>query len=155
MNEQDERKPRIKVVDRRWFTEDGTLRRDRPRSAPRPEPVPETTGPAGEGAGSATERASESAPGEGAGERAARGSGVSWPSAVSFLQLVDFLAQQALLLLQGAEGLPANPAQARVFIDFLGLLEERTRGNLTPEEARALSDVLFQLRTLFVRHAGR
>ncbi len=146
VSEQD-RKARIKVVDRRWFTQDGELRRDRP--APEPRPARERVAPDEEGTGTAQSPSEATRePGE------ARG-GVSWPSAVSFLQLVDFLAQQALVLLQGAQGIPANPDQARIFIDFLGILEDRTRGNLSPDEARALSDVLFQLRTLYVRLAGR
>jgi hypothetical protein len=36
-------------------------------------------------------------------------------------------------------------------IDLIGLLEEKTRGNLTGEEERILHQVLFDLRMCFVR----
>jgi hypothetical protein len=39
-----------------------------------------------------------------------------------------------------------NVALARQTIDILGLLEAKTRGNLTGEEERLLRDVLFDLR---------
>ena len=43
-----------------------------------------------------------------------------------------------------------NLALARQVIDLLAMLEEKTRGNLTPEEARFLSDLLADLRLKFV-----
>jgi hypothetical protein len=39
---------------------------------------------------------------------------------------------------------------ARQTIDMLGVLEEKTRGNLTPEEIRTLDTVLFELRMTFL-----
>ncbi len=36
-------------------------------------------------------------------------------------------------------------------IDILGLLQEKTRGNLTPEEARLLERILLELRVAFVK----
>ncbi len=151
---------RIKVVDRRWFDEKGDLRREltEPSPAPQaPEEEKREESPAVERAGEGSVSTPQGAAPEqasGVGDAVPAGGGVAWPSAVSFLQMVDFLAQQALLLLSGAQGVPASPEQARIFIDFLGILEDRTRGNLTPEEARALSDVLFQLRTLYVQTTG-
>ena len=62
-----------------------------------------------------------------------------------FLELVTMLAGQAELLLVGAEDLPAQPAEAQRVIDYLGVLEEKTAGNLTEEEARS---VLEYFRTL-------
>jgi hypothetical protein len=61
------------------------------------------------------------------------------------------LAQQAELLLEGAEGLPARPEEARTVIDFLGALETKTSGNLTDDESRVLSSVVYQLRSLFLQ----
>ena len=43
-----------------------------------------------------------------------------------------------------------NLALARQVIDLLAMLEEKTRGNLTAEEARFLSDLLADLRLKFV-----
>ncbi|MEQ8848343.1 DUF1844 domain-containing protein [Botrimarina sp.] len=40
--------------------------------------------------------------------------------------------------------------QAQYLIDTLALLKEKTAGNLSPEEALALDDVLHQLRMAFV-----
>ena len=61
------------------------------------------------------------------------------------------LAGQAELLLVGAENLPAQPAEGQRLIDYLGVLEEKTTGNLSDEEAKVLSSVLYQLRTFFLQ----
>jgi hypothetical protein len=47
--------------------------------------------------------------------------------------------------------LPAEPDQARRMIDYLAVLESKTAGNLSPEEAEVLSSVVFQLRALFIQ----
>jgi Domain of unknown function (DUF1844). len=65
--------------------------------------------------------------------------------------LVEFLAQQAAVFLSGAQGVPKNPAQAKVFIDLLDVLQEKTKNNLTDTESRELANVLFQLHTLYVQ----
>ena len=39
---------------------------------------------------------------------------------------------------------------AKHFIDTLGVLEEKTKGNLTSDEAAMLTNVLHELRLLFV-----
>jgi hypothetical protein len=44
-------------------------------------------------------------------------------------------------------------ALARQTIDILGMLEEKTRGNLSGEEERLLRDVLFDLRMRFTKAA--
>jgi hypothetical protein len=41
-------------------------------------------------------------------------------------------------------------ALARQTIDTVEMLEEKTRGNLTPDEARLLEDLLYDLRMRFV-----
>ncbi len=75
------------------------------------------------------------------------------PASLSFL--FSTLATQALIAL----GLAPNPLtqkterdldQAKHFIDMLGVLEEKTRGNLTSEEQRQLDSMLFELRLHFV-----
>lgn len=43
-----------------------------------------------------------------------------------------------------------NLTMARQTIDLLGLLEEKTRGNLTGEEERVLEQALYELRLRFV-----
>ncbi len=44
--------------------------------------------------------------------------------------------------------------QARLVIDFLGTLQEKTRGNLTPEEEQGLNDLLYSLRLAFLKKSG-
>ena len=48
----------------------------------------------------------------------------------------------------------ANLPQARYLIDLLGVLEEKTRGNLTADEQRLLTDALYQLRMRYLAKAG-
>ncbi len=74
---------------------------------------------------------------------------------VGFLDLVQSLASQALLYL-GAIPDPETgraivaPEMARMSIDMLGVLEEKTKGNLTDEESHALTSILRELRFQFV-----
>jgi len=69
--------------------------------------------------------------------------------------LVTMLATQAMVSL-GALPNPlthqveADSAQARHFIDLLEVIEEKTKGNTTPEEVRLLDGVLHELRMAFV-----
>ncbi|MDI9411797.1 MAG: hypothetical protein RL527_1494 [Planctomycetota bacterium] len=73
--------------------------------------------------------------------------------------LVGSLASQALMGL----GAYADPQTGRAMIDLmgsrfaidlLGVLEEKTKGNLTPEEASELKEVLSELRQRFVQIAS-
>ena len=134
MSERHEPSQKIKVVDRRRFTDDGEVRPDREAGVTPEPPKPTPEGGRGTAVGPAPER---SAP----------------PPASSqlFLELVGTLAQQAELLMTGAQGLPPQPAQAQRLIDYLGTLETKTRGNLTAEESQILSNVVFQLRALFLQ----
>ncbi|MBN1853759.1 MAG: DUF1844 domain-containing protein [Pirellulales bacterium] len=43
-----------------------------------------------------------------------------------------------------------NLEQAKYLIDTIGMLEEKTRGNLTEAESAGLADLLHQLRMLFI-----
>ena len=44
---------------------------------------------------------------------------------------------------------------AQQSIDLLAMLQEKTRGNLTPDEARFLDNMLFDLRMLYVQVSQR
>ncbi len=74
---------------------------------------------------------------------------------IGFTDLVQMLASQALLYM-GAVPDPqtgravVSPPMARAHIDLLGVLEEKTKGNLTGEEAKLLQGVLYELRMQFV-----
>ena len=47
-----------------------------------------------------------------------------------------------------------NLPQAKYLIDLLGLLEEKTKGNLSIEEEKLLKDALYQLRMRYLSKAG-
>jgi hypothetical protein len=73
-----------------------------------------------------------------------------------FIELVMMQAQQAAMFLgqlPGPEGqkLEANLPYARMFIDQLEMLQEKTRGNLSHEETQVLTSVLSDLRLAFVQ----
>jgi hypothetical protein len=46
-------------------------------------------------------------------------------------------------------------AAAKQMIDLLGMLQAKTRANLTDEEERLLQQLLFDLRLRYVRETGR
>ena len=78
-----------------------------------------------------------------------------------FVSLVMGLAQQAETVIDGklppgASMIPgADPRQiAQTLIDTLAMLEDKTRGHLTAEEAKLLADALTHLRFRFVQSAG-
>ena len=147
----------IKVVDRRRFTTEGDPRNDVPReSGPaagvEPPPSPEVAPPS-----PAPPDQSQSFPSEAATDPGVTPTSQSRPApstSPDFVELVASLAQQAEILLVGAEDLPAEPEQARRIIDYLAALESKTAGNVSPEEQQVLSNVLFQLRALFVQGRG-
>jgi Domain of unknown function (DUF1844) len=43
---------------------------------------------------------------------------------------------------------------AKQTIDILGMLEEKTRGNLSPDEEQMLKNILYDLRIHYVRETG-
>ena len=47
-----------------------------------------------------------------------------------------------------------NLSQARYAIDLLGMLSEKTKGNLSVDEARMLKDALYQLRMRYLAKSG-
>lgn len=74
---------------------------------------------------------------------------------IDFNTFVLSLSTSALIQLgEAPEGVPSQEepslAMARQTIDLLGILEDKTRGNLTGEEERLLSQVLFDLRMRYV-----
>ena len=47
-----------------------------------------------------------------------------------------------------------NLPLAKQTIDILGMLEEKTKGNLTDDEAAMLKNILYELRMLYVKEKG-
>ena len=73
-----------------------------------------------------------------------------------FIELVMMQAQQTAMFLgqlPGPDGqkLEPNLPYARMFIDQLEMLQEKTRGNLSNEESQVLTSVLSDLRLAFVQ----
>ena len=50
--------------------------------------------------------------------------------------------------------LEPNLPAARHFIDIMGMLQEKTAGNLTTEEEKLIDDLLFELRRRFLDAQG-
>jgi hypothetical protein len=72
-----------------------------------------------------------------------------------FIEFVLMQAQQIALMLgqiPGPDGQPVEPnlPVARIFIDQLEMIREKTRGNLTKEEEDVLTKVLADLQLAFV-----
>ena len=168
-----EEEPRIKVTDRRMFTETGELRDDfdeaesetaesESSNSPRPatpssDPRASRTPPADAARGVEGTRRAQ-APG---GARGA-GSGASTPppgyEAASrgpqFLDLVAMLAEPAALFLGDAAMPGQEPMvdleRARMHIDLLALLEDKCKGNMTEQEDAVLTDLVYRLRMRYV-----
>jgi hypothetical protein len=80
--------------------------------------------------------------------------GMDHPPAMSFEQLVQSVYMTAMMQLGAATHEGQQPQVdilgARQSIDMLGVLAEKTKGNLTPEENRLLESALFELRMAFL-----
>lgn len=142
----EEDKP-IRVVDRRMFTPEGELRpdfqaeeREEPiKAAPSP-PPPRATPPAAP-PGERLETHAEApppSPGEEGG-------------LLEIVRSLGTTAYAALGLVPDPSGASRrDPAIARQMIDWLTVLEQKTRNNLTFEESDMLARVLYELRMAYV-----
>jgi len=126
----------FKVVDRRSFNAEGSRREEGPPDARKAEPPPAV-------------------------ERAARPQVVEPEEAElpdepsGFETLVSYLSTTAMFQLgllagPGGDRIPPDMPNAQRTIDLLQVLQEKTSGNLTPNESRLLEDVLYELRMTFV-----
>jgi hypothetical protein len=73
----------------------------------------------------------------------------------TFTIFLNSLILQAMVYLGKLEspvtGKPQiNLEQARFMIDTLGIVKEKTKGNLTPDEEKLLEEALFSLRMLYI-----
>jgi hypothetical protein len=73
----------------------------------------------------------------------------------SFEMLLTSLATEAMISLgqlpnMGTGQAETNVPQARYAIDMLQVIEEKTKGNLSPGEEQAMEGLLHQLRMMFV-----
>ncbi len=130
-NEEREKEKGFTVKDRRF-----TAQKDEERSAPREEKKERPT----------EEPIEEEAPGGPLPE-------------ISFTSFIFSLSTSALIQLGEVED-PISKKQAKNLplakqtIDLIGLLKEKTKGNLTLEEERFLDQILYDLRMRYVRAVG-
>lgn len=141
MAEEQDAQPGFKVVDRRSFTSEGTRR---PEAADEPEKAGTRSAPP-----PAPSAASAPEPELGYEESAS-----DFETLVSFLSTTAMF-QMGLLPGPGGERISPDLANARRTIDLLEVLQHKTQGNLTPDEARLLEDVLYELRISFVEMEKR
>jgi len=144
MSDDLEEKSGLKVNDRRRFDSSGNERGDEPGAKP-VAPTVEVVTPGG-GAAQATENAKPLAKPE------LQGGGGD----INFSSFVLSLATQALMQLgemPPPDGMAIEPDMeaARQTIAILGLIEEKTKGNLVAEEADLLKEVLHSVRICYVR----
>ncbi len=126
----DSEKPSFKVTDRRGRFENKTVQSD---PAPNPETGPATGSQPGPRTGGPLDFSS-----------------FIYSMGASALMAMGEAQMPGLPSVQGAAR-PVDLAQARELIDLLGLLEEKTKGNLTPEEAELLQQTLYTLRIKFIQ----
>ena len=74
-------------------------------------------------------------------------------SIMEFIAMFYSQAMSALGLMADPRSgeVTANRPYAKYFIDMLGVLEEKTKGNLTEDESGHLRDALHQLRMVYVQ----
>jgi hypothetical protein len=150
----DEEKP-IRIVDRRMFTPDGE-----PRPGFQPDEAPETPARTSEAAPAAPPppppRAQEPEPLAEPEETAAGEGPPAEPQepGSDFASLVRSLATtaySALGLIPDPSGSRRRDVEiARQMIDWLAVLEQKTRGNVSFEESDFLARVLYELRLAYV-----
>lgn len=160
-------KKSLKVTDRRMFTAEGELREEyrhledaKQRADPSPaQPSPAAPGPTAPSPaapGPSTPSPAASGPSTPLGappaEPAPAGGAADAPR---FSDLIGLLAEPASLYLRESRGgSPQEAAEslelARLYIDLLSLLQQKTQGNLDAREQAMLDDVVYQLRSAYV-----
>ncbi|MEW5757906.1 MAG: DUF1844 domain-containing protein [Candidatus Omnitrophota bacterium] len=86
-------------------------------------------------------------------------SGQDFMPEATFAMLISSLAIQATISLGEIESPLTNKKeidlkQAKYLIDTLGMLQEKTKNNLTKEETTMMENVLFELRTIFLEKSN-
>lgn len=141
------------MVDRRRFTPEGERRSDvepTPASAPEP-PPPSAASPASP----RPQPRAESEPERQARQAYEHQSGQAGDRKSDMETLILSLSTSAMIQLGLVEDpaggrIPADFGAARHTIDMLAVVQEKTRGNLTPQEEQLLEQVLYELRLAYV-----
>lgn len=153
----DEERP-IRIVDRRMFTPEGDLRPDfqaEEPAEPQPRPAPEQPAVSAPHRPAASAvpppAAKEPLTNPAAGEETLEEPAEPRSDFASLVRSLATTAYSALGLLPDPSGARRrDPAVARQMIDWLAVLEQKTRGNISFEESDFLSKVLYELRLAFV-----
>ncbi len=135
----------FKVVDRRSFAADGSRRESAPgekKEAGNPTAPPPP------------QRASTAAPPSLVAQEESDEPSAGFETLVSYLSTTAMF-QLGLLAGPSGEKIPSDLENARRTIDLLEVLQQKTHGNLTPEETQLLEDVLYELRMSFVEVGRR
>ena len=158
----DEEQPNFKVTDRRLFNPDGTPRdvppeekpEIKPAAAPEPASAPTTAAPAS----TSTESAQPQAAGAADHQVAEPEEEDELPDAenpAGFANFIMSIASNAASSLGMMEHPVTHKREvdlelAKHWIDILGMLERKTKGNLAPQEEKILESLLADLRMQYV-----
>ena len=165
MPEEEEKERGFKVADRRRFSAEGEAKpevEDQPAAAPS-KPIEKPATPQHAHDESQFEGPSEGAQAEASAayEKAASGQPGSeglGPQDLTFASFVVGLSTEALALM-GEMPHPATGERitdlvgAQQLIDIIGMLQNKTRGNLSPDEDALIDAILFDLRMKYVEKA--
>lgn len=158
-----EEAPAFRVIDRRRFAPDGSEREAESEQEKQAEPAKQEsaraeqrTAPAGEAGQAASAGGPALAMPKGEPYEGTRDSQI----APTFATLIISLSTQALMYLGEIPDLEGGATRkdlsaARNIIDWLGVLERKTAGNLDAEEEALLSRILYDLRMRFVALSRR
>jgi hypothetical protein len=135
----------LRVTDRRMFTPEGELReeyKDLPPREAAPAPAPAAPPAAVAQSSPAPDKPSTLPP-------------VETETGANFQDLVALLAQTASVYLQQAghasfESRADHLEMARMHVDLLAVLKQKTTGNLDPMELALIDDILYRLRLAVV-----
>jgi hypothetical protein len=153
------------------FTDDGELREEyrfleqqkaggAAPAAEQPPPVaePDNAASAAEARASGADQAASARPSRGAGAAEAPRMPPRGGQSPGFMDLVAVLAEPIAFLLGDAQLPDGQSAQdlprARLHIDLLAVLQEKTRGNVSEQETAVLEDLLAQLRMRYVEKSS-
>lgn len=78
----------------------------------------------------------------------------------TFSVFLSSLSMQAMIAMGRLENPLTGKAeksleQARFLVDTLGIIKEKTKGNLTADEEKLLEEALFNLRMMYVEERGK
>lgn len=142
--EEEEKSKGFKVEDRRRFSAEGELKPEH-RGA---EATPPPESPPPDAAAAAAQPTAAAAPHEAA----------AAPDEITFATFMVGLSTQALMHLGEIrdpqdEGAGVNLVAAQQLIDIVGMLKDKTRGNLDRDEEALIEAILFELRIKYVERS--